>query len=204
MILFTNSQKPYLLDLNLVREPPLPVIRSISEILMGNLWIILSGFLVLGILLFFVFLSRRKKAEQIVEDKEIEVDPFQEALSQINLLSASSPRLPPKPFVFKLSEIIRLFIERQFKLPALEQTGEEFLREVSQHSFLKKNFEKSLAEFVQKGDRVKYSSDSFESKHLDDLLETARSFVEQTQQELTQERIETKHDSETSQISEPR
>ena len=76
MILFTNSQKPYLLDLNLVREPPLPVIRSISEILMGNLWIILSGFLVLGILLFFVFLSRRKKAEQIVEDKEIEVDPF--------------------------------------------------------------------------------------------------------------------------------
>ena len=131
-----------------------------------------------------LFRSKRKKAEEIVENKVIEIDPFEEAFEQMKLLAESSPRLAPKPFIFKLSEIIRLFIERQFKIPALEQTGEEFLRGIAKHSFLQQKFEKLLAEFVLKGDRIKYSSDSFLSRDLDDLLATAQGFVEQVRHEL--------------------
>jgi hypothetical protein len=184
MTLFINVTKPYLLDLDLRSESPLPILKSMSAVLKENFWVLLACVFVSIICFLFYLLSKRKKAEEIVENKVIEIDPFEEAFEQMKLLAESSPRLAPKPFIFKLSEIIRLFIERQFKIPALEQTGEEFLRGIAKHSFLQQKFEKLLAEFVLKGDRIKYSSDSFLSRDLDDLLATAQGFVEQVRHEL--------------------
>ncbi|NDH16291.1 MAG: hypothetical protein EBY48_04290 [Opitutae bacterium] len=175
-------------------ESPLPILKSISAVLKENFWILLACVFASIFCFLFYLLSKRKKAEEKVEDKVIEIDPFEEAFEQMKLLAESSPRLAPKPFIFKLSEIIRLFIERQFKLPALEQTGEEFLRGIAKHSFLQQKFEKLLAEFVFKGDRIKYSPDSFVSEDLDDLLATAQGFVEQVRHELTLLKVREKED----------
>ena len=106
----------------------LPVLKSISAVLKENFWVLLAC--VFAIIISFLFTScPKEKAEEIIENKVIEIDPFEEAFEKMKLLAESSPRLAAKPFIFKLSEIIRLFIERQFKIPALEQTGEEFLEE---------------------------------------------------------------------------
>ena len=192
MTLIINVAKPYLLDLDLMSESPLPILKSISAVLKENFWILLACVFASIFCFLFYLLSKRKKAEEKVENKVIEIDPFEEAFEQMKLLAESSPRLAPKPFIFKLSEIIRLFIERQFKLPALEQTGEEFLRGIAKHSFLQQKFEKLLAEFVFKGDRIKYSPDSFVSEDLDDLLATAQGFVEQVQHELNLLKVQEK------------
>jgi hypothetical protein len=189
-----NAEKPYLLGLDLMTESPLPILKSISAVLKENFWVILACVFVSITCFLFYLLFKRKKAEEIIENKVIEIDPFEEAFKQIKLLAESSPRLAAKPFLFKLSEIIRLFIERQFKIPALEQTGEEFLREIAKHSFLQQKFEKLLSEFVFKGDRIKYPPDSFVSEDLDDLLATAQGFVEQVQQELNLLKVREKED----------
>jgi hypothetical protein len=189
-----NTEKPYLLGLDLMTESPLPILKSISAVLKENFWVLLACVVVSIICFFFYLLSKRKKAEEIVENKVIEIDPFEEAFEKMKLLAESSPRLAAKPFIFKLSEIIRLFIERQFKIPALEQTGEEFLRGIANHSFLQQKFEKLLSEFVFKGDRIKYSPDSFVSEDLDDLLATAQGFVEQVQHELNLLKVQEKED----------
>jgi hypothetical protein len=194
MTLFINDAKPYLLDLDLKSESTLPILKSISAVLKENFWVLLACVFVSIICFLFYLLSKGKKAEEIVENKLIEIDPFEEAFEQMRLLAESSPRLAPKPFIFKLSEIIRLFIERQFKLPALEQTGEEFLRGIAKHSFLQQKFEKLLAEFVFKGDRIKYSSDTFVSGDLDDLLATAQRFVQQVRHELNLLKVQEKED----------
>ena len=60
------------------------------------------------------------------------------------------------------------------------------------HTGLK--FEKLLAEFVFKGDRIKYSSDTFVSGDLDDLLATAQGFVQQVRHELNHLKIQEKED----------
>jgi len=180
--------------LDLKSESTLPILKSISAVLKENFWVLLACVFVSIICFLFYLLSKGKKAEEIVENKLIEIDPFEEAFEQMRLLAESSPRLAPKPFIFKLSEIIRLFIERQFKLPALEQTGEEFLRGIAKHSFLQQKFEKLLAEFVFKGDRIKYSSDTFVSGDLDDLLATAQGFVQQVRHELNLLKVQEKED----------
>ena len=201
MTLFINVTKPYLLDLDLRSESTLPILKSVSEVLKENFWVLLACVFVSIICFLHYLLSKRKKAEEIVENKVIEIDPFEEAFEQMKLLAESSPRLAPKPFIFKLSEIIRLFIERQFKIPALEQTGEEFLRGIAKHSFLQQKFEKLLAEFVFKGDRIKYSSDSFLSGDLDDLLVTAQGFIEKVRHELKLLKVHEKEDQILTQIN---
>ena len=189
-----NTEKPYLLGLDLMTESPLPILKSISAVLKENFWVLLACVFAIIISFLFYLLSKRKKAEEIIENKVIEIDPFEEAFEKMKLLAESSPRLAAKPFIFKLSEIIRLFIERQFKIPALEQTGEEFLRGIANHSFLQQKFEKLLSDFVFKGDRIKYSPDSFISEDLDDLLATAQGFVEQVRHELNLLKVREKED----------
>ena len=71
----------------------------------------------------------------------------------------------PKPFVFRLSEILRVYVERLFKLPAMELTGEEFMREIATHSFFKNRYESTLMEFIEQEDRIKYSKEEFSLIH---------------------------------------
>jgi hypothetical protein len=132
----------------------------------------------------------KKKISPIEETKktEPEIDPFTEALKQFNELSTSTPRPKAKPFIFKLSEILRIYVERQFKLPAMEKTGEEFIQEVSVHPLLRKKFEIPLREFVQRGDRIKYSAENFDSKELSSLLDSAREFVCDAQKDWEEKR----------------
>ena len=110
MTFSVNTEKPYLLGLDLMPESPLPILKSISAVLKENFWVILACVFVSITCFLFYLLSKRKKAEEIIENKVIEIDPFEEAFEQMKLLAESSPRLAAKPFIFKLSEIIRLFI----------------------------------------------------------------------------------------------
>ena len=80
-------------------------------------------------------------------------------------------------------------MERQFDLPALECTGEEFIKEVTIHPFLRQKFEEPLKDFVQRGDRIKYSTEQFHAKQLDELLKSARDFVTQAHSELESQRM---------------
>ena len=95
----------------------------------------------------------------------------------------------PKPFVFKLSEILRIYVERLFNLPAMELTGEEFLREISEHAFFKNRFEEVLKKFVEQGDSIKYSSDQNKGYDTKDLLDIALRFVNDTHQKLKSENL---------------
>ena len=69
-------------------------------------------------------------------------------------MRANKTQLEPKPFVFRLSEILRIYVQRRFKMPAMELTGEEFIVEIVSNPFFSGNYEKLLREFVNLGDRV--------------------------------------------------
>ncbi|MEK9771988.1 MAG: hypothetical protein VW576_00355 [Opitutae bacterium] len=189
MYRFYSNQKPYLLEPNVLVDSPLPIFKSLAQLLRENFGELLTLFLFLLLSLLVYFLRKKKSVETISKKKDTPVDPFVEVLAQLDELANTSPRPAPKPFIFRLSEIIRLYVERQFNLPALECTGEEFIKEVTVHPFLRQKFEEPLKDFVQKGDRIKYSTEQFHGNQLEELLQSARDFVTQANRELESQKL---------------
>ena len=92
--------------------------------------------------------------------------------------------MSPKPFIFRLSEILRIYVEKVFNVPAMELTGEEFMREIASHSFFKNRYDEILREFIRQGDRIKYSEENFEDGEMNLLMQTALHFVQDTHEKL--------------------
>ena len=181
MIDLSISKKPYLLDQNLEKDIPLPIFKSIGQILSEHMWALIIFAALLVALLKIWKWKRKPDASARKTTTPPPIDPFEEAMRAFTKLESLQPRPAPKPYIFKLSEILRLYIERKFNLPAMEQTGPEFLKDIEQHPFLRKHFVQKLHEFVLHSDRIKYSSEKFQDTELLSLLETARSFVEEAQ-----------------------
>lgn len=181
---FLTINKAYLLDSNREEDLPIPIFKSFSQLVEENLFIIsLSILIIITVLIFILFLRRKKKGES-KEKEPKKIDPYQDALSNIQSLQDQKPVLSAKPFVFRLSEILRIYVERVFKVPAMELTGEEFMREIASHTFFKNRYDKILQEFVDQGDRIKYSKENSEDGQMNLLLETALHFVKDTHKKL--------------------
>ena len=183
-----NSEKvPYLLDSNLQTDSPLPVYKTFLQIFEENLYsILILLFFILLVLLIWRILKKKKLNSEKIETTPPS-DPFEDAIKAITALQ-NQKQIEPKPFVFKLSEILRLYVERLFSFPALELTGEEFMKEVASHSFFKNRYENTLRDFVVQGDIIKYSSELVSEKTTGQLLELALHFVKDTHAKLVEEK----------------
>ena len=131
------SDKPYLLDPRIQSEDTLDVYKSFWQILSENLTWIAISFLILISILLFIFLKRRIQNNNEIDDIEVQIDPYDEALQAIEELQAKKTNIQPKPFVFRLSEILRIYIQKRFKMPAMELTGEEFIIEILSNPFFR-------------------------------------------------------------------
>ena len=181
------SDKPYLLDPRIQSEDTLDVYKSFWQILSENLTWIAISFLILISILLFIFLKRRNQNNNEIDDIEVQIDPYDEALQAIEELQAKKTNIQPKPFVFRLSEILRIYIQKRFKMPAMELTGEEFIIEILSNPFFSGNYEALLREFVSQGDRVKYSKETTENSQISLLLDSALYFVKDTNNRLKAE-----------------
>ena len=183
-----NSEKvPYLLDSNLQTDSPLPVYKTFLQIFEENLYsILILLFFILLVLLIWRILKKKKLNSEKIETTPPS-DPFEDAIKAITALQ-NQKQIEPKPFVFKLSEILRLYVERLFSFPALELTGEEFMKEIVSHSFFKNRYENTLRDFVVQGDIIKYSRELVSEKTTDQLLELALHFVKDTHARLVEEK----------------
>ena len=181
------ASKAYLLDSDREKDLPIPIFKSFSQLLEENLAFLISFCLILLISsLVFLFIKRKKKTE--INQMESEpTDPYEDALEGIQSLQSQNPPLQAKPFVFRLSEILRIYVERVFRVPAMELTGEEFMREIASNTFFKNRYDKILQEFIEQGDRIKYSKESTEDVQMMGLLDTALHFVKDTHAKLEDE-----------------
>ena len=72
----------------------------------------------------------------------------------------------------------------------MELTSEEFMREIVSHSFFRNRYEDLLREFVERGDRVKYSKELMGQDEMNQLLNTALHIVEDTHMRLQEEKMQ--------------
>jgi hypothetical protein len=189
----SNADKPYLLDPTVESDGPLTIYKSFWQILSENFtWISILSLALIVIVFVFYFIRKRKKSSQ-TETIEESVDPYEEALLAIEELQGRKLKLEPKPFVFRLSEILRIYVQKRFQMPAMELTGEEFIVEIASNPFFSRNYEDLLRDFVDQGDRVKYSKEATESSQINLLLDSALFFVKDTNKRM-EDQEKTKYD----------
>lgn len=151
-------------------KPPLP--------LGGNwLWfgVLIAGALLAALAAFFWFRSRRRTTQQ----PEVQIPPH--IVARDRLRAALTLMGQPGPFCVEVSQIIRVYLEQQFKLHAPERTTEEFLAELQDSSLLGLDQKRTLADFLMRCDLVKFARYEPGEPELRSLYDAAVRLVEETQ-----------------------
>ena len=117
----------------------------------------------------------RSALERIIPPHEWAHEQFQR-LRDEHLIEQNQVRV----FYFRLTGIVRQYIERQFSVMAAEQTTEEFLTAAKDHPALGTKHRGSLTAFLRAGDMVKFARYQPGVTEIDQAFEAAETFVEQT------------------------
>lgn len=176
--------KSYLLEANRQIDNTVPIFKSFNQLIQENRFPIATVILLFLASVVIYFLIRKKKKTGTTADEPPPTDPYEDALQAIEKLQSQRPSLSSKPYVFRLSEILRIYVERVFQVPAMELTGEEFMKEIASHAFFRNRYDKILQEFIDQGDQIKYSKESADDGEMKQLLHTALHFVKDTHAKL--------------------
>lgn len=104
------------------------------------------------------------------------------ALQQLDQLAAEHliERGEHHEFFFRLSAIVRQYIERRFGIMAAEQTTDEFLREAQRNPSLNQTHRQLLGHFLRQADMVKFARFQPPQHESEAALAAARRFVHDT------------------------
>ncbi|MDM8551518.1 hypothetical protein QUF72_15635 [Desulfobacterales bacterium HSG2] len=142
---------------------------------------ILLTLLILGILVAaFFYLRKRKK--RIKEKKIVTLSPDESAYASLDeLIDLES--LEGKEFYFRLSAILRNYIEGRYGINAPEMTTEEFIPRIEELG-IDKELRKNLKELLHATDPIKFAGVYAIESQMKKDLGFVRSFVKQTTPEI--------------------
>ncbi|MBN1555564.1 MAG: hypothetical protein JXA11_12535 [Phycisphaerae bacterium] len=118
-----------------------------------------------------VILVRRKRNRALTAESW--------ALRQLDKLAKSKLTQPgrARQFYYRLSDIVREYLERRFALRASRETTEEFLADVQIRPFLSEDHKGFLRSFLAAADLAKYACYQPGEEEILSALDTARTFV---------------------------
>jgi hypothetical protein len=133
------------------------------------------GALLVVLTVFWLRRARRAAAERVVPAHEW-------ALEELRRLWAEGlvEQGDVHAFYFRLTWIVRRYIELRFGIMAAEQTTREFFEEARTHPSLGGTYRELLSEFLTAGDLVKFALHMPEASEIEGAFEAAREFVAQT------------------------
>ncbi|MCG3128043.1 MAG: hypothetical protein CHACPFDD_02917 [Phycisphaerae bacterium] len=158
-------------DVTGTRVPPWRMSASTWALLLGGAAVLATAVLIL------VWLIRRQLMRPA---PPVPADVW--ALRALSALADAGwlERYGYKEYYYRLTEIVRAYVERQFGLAAPEMTTEEFLNELSRARGSVPYDASKLRGFLEACDIVKYAAFAPTSEDADGALATARSFVRST------------------------
>jgi len=146
------------------------------------------------ILLFFLirfFIKKKREGELPVFIKtEPKIPPHVKAFERIENLKKNELHKKEnlKPFYSELSDIIRLYIEERFQIPALESVTSEIIENFNTTEFAEKGTKNKLRELLSLSDTVKFAKNKPADHENEIMIEYALSFVSDTKE--PEEKIE--------------
>lgn len=141
-------------------------------------WFLLGGIALLFIVLALSYISYRK----IKERKPVRL-PHETALEELEAIRAGLIRGGDlKEYYVGVSDCIRRYIERVFKLKAPEMTSEEFLHSLRDSAALSIPHKDLLKGFMNACDMVKFAKYMPTSTETENVYTTAKNFIEETKE----------------------
>ena len=141
-------------------------------------WIGLAILAVIGLVFLVAYFIRKgpKATGPVVPERS----PLEIALDRLNHLQVEGSNMDADPFVVEVSDIVRNYLESSLKIPAREQTSEEFLHELQVNGTLPKVLEQHMPHFLEQCDRVKFARQMLAIAQREGLLQTAGTVVKET------------------------
>jgi hypothetical protein len=133
---------------------------------------------VLGLLAFAWRMWRKRKKPAVAEMAPPPMPAETQALEMLDALAADGD-LDPKQFYFRLSAILRRYIERRYAIPAAEMTTEELLPKVDRLP-LSLELAQPLKAFCRQTDPIKFAGVGADPNRMAQDMAFAREFVHKT------------------------
>ncbi len=147
-------------------------------------WYGVIALLIIGVILYVAFKKKKEETEALVVPS---IPPFEEAIQKFHELDEKLlwQNNQVKEYYSELTEIIRGFIERELKVPALESTTDELIETLTDFTDSKsistsKETIKKLRDLLREADFVKFAK----SKPLSEQIESNRKEAEEVVTEL--------------------
>ena len=124
------------------------------------------------------FLLKRKRHGKAKKEKPTKpIDPYEEVLQALKEASKKLDVTNPKPFAFFLTDAVRLYLSRIFRLPAPECTTQELLQQLPWCTELTDDLRTNITQFLQRCDLVKFTTMPFDEPFLLQLHQQAEAIV---------------------------
>ena len=161
-----------------------PIIKEDKNITDYYHWFIIAA-AILGLALIWFLITKLKKSEEGISQKEIEIiqPAHMIALDRLNDLQQEElwQKGEIKEYQSKLTFAIREYLENRYDIQALESTTDEIARELRTHNF-QSDDEVALKEILQVADLVKFAKATPEISVHERFLDKAIDFVNKTKQ----------------------
>lgn len=159
------------------------------------IWVIL-GLLLIGGLIYY--LKTRKKEEATEEEMIAALPPFEEAIERLHKLDEKLlwQNNEVKKYYSELTEIIRSYIEKELKIPALESTTDELIDTLADFNDAKtietsREAIRKLKELLQEADLVKFAKSKPLSHEIEEDRKDAESVLKDLKAKPVVEEVET-------------
>ena len=131
------------------------------------------------------WLWKRKNSppERILEAQR---SPLEIAMERLDKLQSQADQMEADPFIVEVSDIARDYLETALRIPAREQTSEEFLHELQARAGLPDVLQARMPQFLDQCDLVKFARQVLAETQRDLLLETAGIVVRETDNAVSQ------------------
>ncbi len=122
---------------------------------------IIVGLLLFAIIFFYLrYLRRKNQLPQVIEKPAApQIPAHLLALEQLDELVREKlwQQGKIKLYYSRLTDIIRLYIEHRFAVPAMEQTTEDIIRDFTRNGFIKEGIRNELKALLELADLVKFA-----------------------------------------------
>ncbi len=160
-------------------------------------WLLATlAILALAVLGWWLWQKRKKRPQAVYAPPP--VAPETEAYGLLDALAADGST-DVKHFYFRLSAIVRGYVERRFEIPAAEMTTEELLPQVDRLP-LALDLTQALKSFCRTADPIKFAGAAVNQSRMSEDLAFARTFVRQTTQATQPEAENNEKDQTTASI----
>ncbi len=166
-----------------IRDIKPPVVINKNYYRLYVIIAIAFGILALAaIVLHFLYRRKHRKIEFVPEPLPAHKIAYSE-LEKLKALNLISKGLV-KEYYYRLSNIVRHYIENRFKLMAPERTTEEFLTEMTTTYKLEEMHKKLIRNFLEHCDMVKFAAYGPDNREIENAFNLAKKLVDETREVL--------------------